>query len=107
MYYAQNLQTQMMWRNESIRHRMSARISMALCMQPTTVRGMRSLPDYLVNRCGGRYLKRCDWAVITPQMIESAGADIREVTSSFCTQGGTSTTRVARSRIGEDSRYPG
>lgn len=82
MYYAQNLQTQMI---------VAQRIETALhagthfdgAMHATDGRkgDMASLPlDYLVNR--GVVVdisKQCtDWTVITPQMIESAGADIRE-----------------------------
>ena len=82
MYYAQNLQTQMI---------VAQRIDTALhvgthfdgAMHATDNRkgDMASLPlDYLVNRgvvvdISG---KMSDWAVITPDIIESAGADIRE-----------------------------
>ena len=82
MYYAQNLQTQMI---------VAQRIDTALhvgthfdgAMHATDNRkgDMASLPlDYLVNRgvvvdISG---KMSDWAVITPEIIESAGADIRE-----------------------------
>ena len=82
MYYAQNLQTQMI---------VAQRIDTALhvgthfdgAMHATDNRkgDMASLPlDYLVNR--GVVVdissKMSDWAVITPEIIESAGADIRE-----------------------------
>jgi kynurenine formamidase len=82
MYYAQNLQTQMI---------VAQRIETALhtgthfdgAMHATDGRtgDMASLPlDYLCNR--GVVVdisdKCTDWTVITPQMIESAGADIRE-----------------------------
>ena len=82
MYYAQNLQTQMI---------VAQRIDTALhvgthfdgAMHATDNRkgDMASLPlDYVVNRgvvvdISG---KMSDWAVITPDIIESAGADIRE-----------------------------
>jgi kynurenine formamidase len=82
MYYAQNLQTQMI---------VAQRIDTALhvgthfdgAMHATDNRkgDMASLSlDYLVNRgvvvdISG---KMGDWAVITPEIIESAGADIRE-----------------------------
>jgi len=82
MYYAQNLQTQMI---------VAQRIDTALhvgthfdgAMHATDNRkgDMASLPlDYLCN-CGvvvdiSKHMH--DWAVITPQMIESSGADIRE-----------------------------
>ncbi|MGB2595689.1 MAG: cyclase family protein [Pseudolabrys sp.] len=82
MYYAQNLQTQMI---------VAQRIDTALhvgthfdgAMHATDNRkgDMASLPlDYLVNRGVivdvSKHMH--DWAVITPQMIEGAGADIRE-----------------------------
>ena len=82
MYYAQNLQTQMI---------VAQRIDTALhvgthfdgAMHATDNRkgDMASLRlDYLVNR--GVVVdissKMSDWAVITPEIIESAGADIRE-----------------------------
>src|SRR5262249_12843442 len=82
MYYAQNLQTQMI---------VAQRIDTALhvgthfdgAMHATDDRkgDMASLPlDYLVNR--GVVVdishKVSDWSVITPEVIESAGADIRD-----------------------------
>jgi kynurenine formamidase len=81
MYYAQNLQTQGI---------LAQRIEMALhvgthfdgAMHATDGRSgdMASLPiDYLFN-CGvvvDLSDKVTDWSVITPEMIESAGADIR------------------------------
>ncbi len=82
MYYAQNLQTQMI---------VAQRIDTALhvgthfdgAMHATDNRkgDMASLPlDYLVNRgvVVDISAKMSDWAVITPEIIESAGADIRE-----------------------------
>src|ERR1700736_4008321 len=82
MYYAQNLQTQMI---------VAQRIDTALhvgthfdgAMHATDNRkgDMASLPlDYLVNRGVVVDISRrmSDWAVITPEIIESAGADIRE-----------------------------
>jgi kynurenine formamidase len=63
---------------------------------------MASLPlDYLVNR-GVVVIFRAemsDWAVITPEIIESAGADIREGDILICIRGGNATMRVRRSRI--------
>src|SRR5690242_7339448 len=82
MYYAQNLQTQTI---------VAQRIDTALhvgthfdgAMHATDNRkgDMASLPlDYLVNR--GVVVdissKVSDWSVITPEIIEGAGADIRE-----------------------------
>ena len=82
MYYAQNLQTQMI---------VAQRIDTALhvgthfdgAMHATDNRkgDMAHLPlDYLVNRGVivdiSKHMR--DWAVITPEIIESAGADIRE-----------------------------
>jgi kynurenine formamidase len=82
MYYAQNLQTQMI---------VAQRIDTALhvgthfdgAMHATDGRkgDMASLPlDYLVNH--GVIVdissQVSDWAVITPEMIEKSGADIRE-----------------------------
>ena len=82
MYYAQNLQTVRSWRSASTPRCMSARISTAPCTPPTIRKGdMASLPlDYLVNRGVVVDISKHmhDWAVITPEMIESAGADIRE-----------------------------
>ena len=82
MYYAQNLQTQMI---------VAQRIDTALhvgthfdgAMHATDNRkgDMASLPlDYLVNRGVVVDISKHmhDWAVITPEIIESAGADIRE-----------------------------
>jgi kynurenine formamidase len=81
MYYAQNLQTQGI---------LAQRIEMALhvgthfdgAMHATDGRSgdMASLPiDYLFNRGVVVDLSDTvtDWSVITPEMIESAGADIR------------------------------
>jgi kynurenine formamidase len=82
MYYAQNLQTQMI---------VAQRIETALhagthfdgAMHATDGRkgDMASLPlDYLFNR--GVVVdissQMHDWAVITPEMLEKSGADIRE-----------------------------
>jgi kynurenine formamidase len=82
LYYAQNLQTQMI---------VAQRIETALhvgthfdgAMHATDGRrgDMASLPlDYLMNR--GVVIdiadKVTDWSVVTPQMIESSGAQIRE-----------------------------
>ena len=82
LYYAQNLQTQMI---------VAQRIETALhvgthfdgAMHATDGRrgDMASLPlDYLMNR--GVVVdisdKVTDWSVITPQMIESSGAEIRD-----------------------------
>ena len=82
MYYAQNLQTVRI---------VAQRIDTALhvgthfdgAMHATDNRkgDMASLPlDYLVNRGVVVDISKHmhDWAVITPEMIESAGADIRE-----------------------------
>src|SRR5262249_52606597 len=82
MYYAQNLQTQMI---------VAQRIDTALhvgthfdgAMHATDGRkgDMASLPlDYLVNHGVIVDLspQMSDWAVITPEMIEKTGADIRE-----------------------------
>ena len=82
MYYAQNLQTQGI---------LAQRIEMALhvgthfdgAMHATDGRSgdMASLPiDYLFNRGVVVDLsdKVTDWSVITPEMITSTGADIRE-----------------------------
>ena len=82
MYYAQNLQTQMI---------VAQRIDTALhvgthfdgAMHATDNRNgdMAHLPlDYLFNSAVVVDISRHmhDWAVITPQMIESAGADIRD-----------------------------
>jgi len=82
MYYAQNLQTQMI---------VTQRIDTALhvgthfdgAMHATDNRAgdMAHLPlDYLVNRgVVVDILKHMhDWAVITPEIIDNAGADIRE-----------------------------
>ena len=82
MYYAQNLQTQGI---------LAQRIELALhvgthfdgAMHATDGRSgdMASLPiDYLFNRGVVVDLsdKVTDWSVITPEMIESTGADIRE-----------------------------
>ncbi len=82
MYYAQNLQTQMI---------VAQRIDTALhvgthfdgAMHATDNRNgdMAHLPlDYLVNRGVVVDISKHmhDWAVITPEMIESSGADIRE-----------------------------
>jgi len=82
MYYTQNLQTQMI---------VAQRIDTALhvgthfdgAMHATDNRkgDMASLPlDYLVNRGVVVDISRwvADWSVITPDIIERAGADIRE-----------------------------
>ena len=82
MYYAQNLQTQMI---------VAQRIDTALhvgthfdgAMHATDNRkgDMASLPlNYLINRGVVVDISKHmhDWAVITPQMIESTHADIRE-----------------------------
>jgi kynurenine formamidase len=82
MYYAQNLQTQMI---------VAQRIDTALhvgthfdgAMHATDNRkgDMASLPlDYLVNRGVVVDISKWvdDWSVITPQIIERAGADIRD-----------------------------
>jgi kynurenine formamidase len=82
MYYAQNLQTQMI---------VAQRIDTALhvgthfdgAMHATDNRkgDMASLPlDYLVNRGVVVDISRWvdDWSVITPDIIERAGADIRD-----------------------------
>ena len=82
MYYAQNLQTQMI---------VAQRIDTALhvgthfdgAMHATDNRAgdMAHLPlDYLVNRGVVVDISKQmhDWAVITPQIIESSGADIRD-----------------------------
>ena len=82
MYYAQNLQTQMI---------VAQRIETALhvgthfdgAMHATDGRDgdMASLPlDYLLNRGVVVDLSKKvkDWSVITPEMIEGVGADIRE-----------------------------
>ena len=82
MYYAQNLQTEMI---------VAQRIDTALhvgthfdgAMHATDNRkgDMASLPlDYLCNRGVVVDISKHmhDWAVITPEMIESSGADIRE-----------------------------
>ena len=82
MYYAQNLQTQMI---------VAQRIDTALhvgthfdgAMHATDNRNgdMAHLPlDYLVNRGVVVDISKhmSDWAVITPEIIKSAGADIRE-----------------------------
>jgi kynurenine formamidase len=82
MYYAQNLQTQMI---------VAQRIDTALhvgthfdgAMHATDNRkgDMASLPlDYLVNRGVVVDISKWvdDWSVITPDIIERAGADIRD-----------------------------
>ena len=82
LYYAQNLQTQMI---------VAQRIETALhvgthfdgAMHATDGRrgDMASLPlDYLMNRGVVVDLsdKVADWSVITPEMIESSGAEIRD-----------------------------
>jgi len=82
LYYAQNLQTQMI---------VAQRIETALhvgthfdgAMHATDGRrgDMASLPlDYLVNHgvVIDLSVKVTDWSVITPEMIESSGADIRD-----------------------------
>jgi len=103
MYYAQNLQTQMI---------VAQRIDTALhvgthfdgAMHATDNRkgDMASLPlDYLVNRGVVVDVSKHmhDWAVITPQMIEARVPIFARATSSFCTPAGISTTKVSHSRI--------
>src|SRR6266487_523912 len=82
MYYAQNLQTQMIvaQRIETALH-VGTHFDGAMHATDDPKGDMASLPlDYLVNRgivvdISG---KMSDWAVITPEIIESAGAEIRE-----------------------------
>src|ERR1044072_8603949 len=71
LYYAQNLQTQMI---------VAQRIETALHVGTHFDGAMASLPlDYLMNRGVVVDLsdKVTDWSVITPQMIEASGADVR------------------------------
>jgi kynurenine formamidase len=82
MYYAQNLQTQMIvaQRVETALHA-GTHFDGAMHATDGRTGDMASLPlDYLMNR--GVVVdisdKCTDWTVITPEMIESAGADIRE-----------------------------
>jgi kynurenine formamidase len=102
MYYAQNLQTQMI---------VAQRIDTALhvgthfdgAMHATDNRDgdMAHLPlDYLVNRGVVVDISKHmhDWAVITPEIIESSGADIREGDISDPCTGGIATTRARSSR---------
>src|SRR5437763_11233789 len=82
MYYAQNLQTQMIvaQRIDTALH-VGAPFDGAMPATDNPKGDMASLPlDYLVNRgevvdISGRV---SEWAVITPEIIEQAGADIRE-----------------------------
>jgi kynurenine formamidase len=82
MYYAQNLQTQMIvaQRIETALH-VGTHFDGAMHATDDPKGDMASLPlDYLVNRgvvvdISG---KMSDWAVITPEIIESAGAEIHE-----------------------------
>jgi putative cyclase len=107
MYYAQNLQTQMI---------VAQRIDTALhvgthfdgAMHATDNRkgDMASLPlDYLVNRGVVVDISRHmhDWAVITPEMIETSGPDIREgdivILHTGYIPAGTAIMRASRSRI--------
>ena len=103
MYYAQNLQTQMI---------VAQRIDTALhvgthfdgAMHATDNRkgDMASLPlDYLVNRgvvvdISG---KMSDWAVITPEIIEGAAPISATATFWCCIPDGIATTKASRSRI--------
>jgi kynurenine formamidase len=102
MYYAQNLQTQMI---------VAQRIETALhvgthfdgAMHATDGRGgdMASLGlDYLIGR--GTIVdlsdQVTDWTVITPEMIMATGADIRDG-DSCCIPVGTGSTRVRVGRI--------
>src|SRR6266545_2426738 len=82
MYYAQNLQTQMIvaQRIETALH-VGTHFDGAMHATDDPKGDMASLPlDYLVNRgvVVDISAKMSDWAVITPEIIESAGADIRE-----------------------------
>ena len=82
MYYAQNLQTQMIvaQRIETALH-VGTHFDGAMHATDDPKGDMASLPlDYLVNRgvVVDISAKMSDWAVITPDIIESAGADIRE-----------------------------
>ena len=82
MYYAQNLQTQMIvaQRIDTAPH-VGTHFDGAMHATDNRKGDMASLPlDYLVNR--GVVVdisdKVSDWSVITPEIIEGAGADIRE-----------------------------
>src|SRR5262249_2723725 len=82
MYYAQNLQTQMIvaQRIDTALH-VGTHFDGAMHATDDPKGDMASLPlDYLVNRAVVVDIsaKMTDWAVITPEIIESAGADIRE-----------------------------
>src|SRR6266545_3888301 len=82
MYYAQNLQTQMIvaQRIDTALH-VGTHFDGAMHATDDPKGDMASLPlDYLVNRgvVVDISAKMSDWAVITPEIIESAGADIRE-----------------------------
>src|SRR5262245_54828437 len=82
MYYAQNLQTQMIvaQRIETALH-VGTHFDGAMHATDNLKGDMASLPlDYLVNRgvVVDISAKMSDWAVITPEVIESAGADIRD-----------------------------
>jgi len=82
MYYAQNLQTQMIvaQRIETALH-VGTHFDGAMHATDDPKGDMASLPlDYLVNRgvVVDISAKMSDWAVITPEIIESAGADIRD-----------------------------
>jgi kynurenine formamidase len=82
MYYAQNLQTQMIvaQRIDTALH-VGTHFDGPMHATDDCKGDMASLPlDYLVNR--GVVVdisdKMDDWALITPEIIEGAGADIRE-----------------------------
>src|SRR6266481_1584119 len=82
MYYAQNLQTQMIvaQRIDTALH-VGTHFDGAMHATDDPKGDMASLPlDYLVNRgvVVDISAKMSDWAVITPEIIESAGADIRD-----------------------------
>lgn len=82
MYYAQNLQTQMIvaQRIDTSLH-VGTHFDGAMHATDGRTGDMASLPlDYLVNNGVVVDISRqcTDWTVITPEIIESAGADIRE-----------------------------
>ena len=82
MYYAQNLQTQMIvaQRIDTALH-VGTHFDGAMHATDNPTGDMAHLPmDYLVNRGVVVDISKHmhDWAVITPEIIESAGADIRE-----------------------------
>jgi len=82
MYYAQNLQTQMIvaQRIDTALH-VGTHFDGAMHATDNPKGDMASLPlDYLVNRGVVVDISRnvSDWAVISPEIIEQAGADIRE-----------------------------